>query len=161
MDHISLHAQLVEAQGKLQVYAEAEQKACVRDLSVETCVVLPLVPDLIQIIAAPRPPTIISCLLLVSLNGMQKELARQKREDAGDQKNAIQTFVELLASQPEDTWTSHLLGMGQGADVPRIFRCAGKVPSLDYITEEISYEYYGKCSVNDRAQCSRRFVTGT
>ena len=58
---------------------------------------------------------------------MQKEAAKQRREEAAEQRNAIQVFLELPASQPEETWSSFLLGMGQGTDVPRLFRCAGKV----------------------------------
>ena len=55
-------------------------------------------------------------------------MARRRREEEAqlERKNPLQQFVELLSTQDEAAWKDFLIGMGQGPDVPRLFklRCA-------------------------------------
>ncbi|KDD75088.1 hypothetical protein H632_c879p0, partial [Helicosporidium sp. ATCC 50920] len=54
-------------------------------------------------------------------------LRRHEAEQANEKPNAIAQFLELLSSQPEETWAEHLIGMGTSYEVPKLFRCAGKI----------------------------------
>lgn len=56
-------------------------------------------------------------------------LRRHEAEQANEKPDAIAQFLELLSSQPEETWAEHLIGMGTSYEVPKLFRCAGKVRS--------------------------------
>uniref|UniRef100_A0A1D2A8U0 Translin-associated factor X-interacting protein 1 n=2 Tax=Auxenochlorella protothecoides TaxID=3075 RepID=A0A1D2A8U0_AUXPR len=58
---------------------------------------------------------------------LKRDIAKQKREEMSEKKHPIQDFVEVLAAQPEEAWATHLIGMGQSNDVPRLFRVTGKV----------------------------------
>jgi hypothetical protein len=59
----------------------------------------------------------------------QREAARRRREEEAqlEKKNVVQQYVDLLSSQGEDAWKDQLIGMGQGSDVPKLFRYGGKV----------------------------------
>lgn len=58
-----------------------------------------------------------------------REAARRRREEEAqlESKNAVERYLDLLASQGEEVWKDQLIGMGQGPDVPKIFRHAGKI----------------------------------
>ena len=58
-----------------------------------------------------------------------REAARKRREEEAqlEKKNAIQSYLDLLASKGEEAWKDQLIGMGLSPDVPKIFRHAGKV----------------------------------
>ena len=59
----------------------------------------------------------------------KREAARRRREEEAmlEKKNAVQQYLDLLSSQGEETWKEQLIGMGQGQDVPKLFRHSGKI----------------------------------
>jgi len=59
----------------------------------------------------------------------KREAARKRRDEESqlEKKNAIQQYLDLLASQGEETWKEQLIGMGQTPDVPKFFHHSGKV----------------------------------
>ena len=60
---------------------------------------------------------------------MQREVARRRREEEAqaERKNPIQQYIDLLQSQDEAAWKDTLIGMGQGPEIPKLFRLSGKV----------------------------------
>lgn len=63
-----------------------------------------------------------------------------------EKKHPIQDFVEVLAAQPEEAWATHLIGMGQSNDVPRLFRVTGKV----HLVGEGSESWQGVSALQQR-----------
>ncbi|KAI3438406.1 hypothetical protein D9Q98_000838 [Chlorella vulgaris] len=59
----------------------------------------------------------------------RRDIARRRRDEeaAAERKNPLQQYVELLGSQDEAAWKEWLIGMGQGADVPKLFKHSGKI----------------------------------
>lgn len=59
----------------------------------------------------------------------RREAARRRREEEAmlEKKNAVQQYLDLLSSQGEETWKEQLIGMGQGQEVPKLFRHSGKI----------------------------------
>jgi hypothetical protein len=59
----------------------------------------------------------------------RREAARRRRDDEAqlERKNPLQQYLDLLTGQGEAAWKEFLIGMGQGPEVPRLFRHAGKV----------------------------------
>lgn len=59
----------------------------------------------------------------------RREAAKRRREEEAmlEKKNAVQQYLDLLSSQGEDAWKEHLIGMGQGGEVPKLFRHVGKI----------------------------------
>ena len=59
----------------------------------------------------------------------KREAARKRRDEEAqlEKKNAIQQYLDLLASQGEEAWKEYLIGMGQSQGVPKLFRHAGKI----------------------------------
>ena len=59
----------------------------------------------------------------------RREAARRRREEEAqlEKKNAVQQYLDLLTSQGEDAWKEQLIGMGQGQEVPKLFRHSGKI----------------------------------
>ena len=81
------------------------------------------------------PSTFLACLsafhlsLHASCLRLQRDVARRRREEevALERKNPLQLYVELLGSQDEAAWKEWLIGMGQAADVPKLFKHSGKI----------------------------------
>jgi hypothetical protein len=74
------------------------------------------------------------CALLSELRGYRQaaqraEAARLRKEmdQQVEKKNVIEEYLDLLGSQGEGAWKDYLIGMGNGADVPKVFRYSGKV----------------------------------
>lgn len=59
----------------------------------------------------------------------KREAARKRRDEETqlEKKNTLQQYLDLLASQGEETWKDQLIGMGQATDVPKFFRYSGKI----------------------------------
>eukprot|EP00887_Chlorella_sp_A99_P004632 scaffold4.g4632.t1 len=59
----------------------------------------------------------------------KREAARKRRDEEAvlERRNPLQQYIDLLSSQQEAAWKEFLIGMGQGADVPKLFRHAGKI----------------------------------
>ena len=60
---------------------------------------------------------------------VQRDVARRRREEEAqtERKNPIQQYIDLLQSQDEAAWKDTLIGMGQGPEIPKLFRLSGKV----------------------------------
>ena len=54
----------------------------------------------------------------------QRDAARRRREEEAqlERQSPLQQYVELLSAQDESAWKEHLIGMGQGPEVPRLFK---------------------------------------
>ncbi|KAL4448019.1 hypothetical protein ABPG75_005238 [Micractinium tetrahymenae] len=59
----------------------------------------------------------------------RRDAARRRREEEAqlERKNPLQQYVELLGSQEEAAWKEWLIGMGQSAEVPKLFKHGGKI----------------------------------
>ncbi|KAL4444954.1 hypothetical protein ABPG77_004004 [Micractinium sp. CCAP 211/92] len=59
----------------------------------------------------------------------RRDAARRRREEEAqlERKNPLQQYVELLGSQDEAAWKDSLIGMGQSAEVPKLFKHSGKL----------------------------------
>jgi hypothetical protein len=49
-------------------------------------------------------------------------------------KNPVRAYVDRLAAADENVWKDHLESMGNGPDIPKLFRSPGKVRMGSYIT---------------------------
>lgn len=81
--------------------------------------------------------------------------AKKRREEEAqlERKNPMQDYIELLASQPEETWSELLISMGNSPEVPKLFRTTGKVRNKNLAkreTEKIVKEMW-KDRMNDPA----------
>ncbi len=55
---------------------------------------------------------------------------QQRRDETTQKRNPVLVYVEKLAAADESAWKDFLEGMGTGADIPKLFRHAGKVHIL-------------------------------
>jgi hypothetical protein len=67
----------------------------------------------------------------------REENKKVRHAEAEEEKpNPVEAYLDMLAAAPgEDAWKDGLLGMGTGSDIPKLFRCTGKVrPPFCWVT---------------------------
>lgn len=59
----------------------------------------------------------------------REENKKVRQAEALEEKpNPLEAYLTMLAEAPgEDAWKDGLLGMGTGPDIPKLFRCSGRV----------------------------------